>query len=182
MTSLILVFALALSGVSVFLSSWALASSRAFRISLHEEKLENEKLTHALLDILDDDGSVRGQLAIPGQLAPQAVSDRLQEAKSLLEEARSATKALQEAKSELEDSRKREHVVAEVIDKDGAVLTQLRIPGRKVQPNRTPCGSCGRVYWIGREVMCGAARGEVAGWRPHFLGSDNQCIHFISVG
>lgn len=86
-------------------------------------------------------------------------------------------------------------VLAELIDKDGEVLHQIRLPGHEARPNVTPCGQlCSNAFWRVDEKYrhkeaelrrrygtwhCKAGGNENASYaRKQFLDGSNQCAMF----
>lgn len=103
---------------------------------------------------------------------------------------RKEQKALEAA--ELERDELKETLVA-ILDGDGNVRGQLRLPGEipppAKKPNRTPCGSlCAHAWfdakWKTADVHGGLFRCEAGGGRitslarPNFLDDEGQCVMF----
>jgi len=172
--------ALIVAGLS-FRSQSRLASA------LEVEKREKAELKSTLVELLDADGTVRGQLRLPGESAAAPVAARLAIAErsisTILSQVDKANAALAKAAKDLEASRAAEaratKTLAEVTDRDGKVLAQIRLPGAKVTPNRTPCGGlCTHAAWHApwRDWICHASQGmKVSVARPQFLDGHNQC-------
>jgi len=152
---------------------------------------EKKELSTTLANILDSDGEIRGQLVLPGHTS---TSDAIAELQSAQADMKTLKMGLEEARIELESSQKSEKAMAttlaEIVDFDGTVLSQIRIPGKqKTPPNKTPCGQlCGYALW-GNMVdangntlhgwRCIADRGQtVESAREHFLDADSQCTMF----
>lgn len=208
MTWIAIVIALA----SLGLSGYTVRRNKVVARALEAERRENAELKQTLVEVLDEEGNIRGQLALPGQVTSQAVSSRLtlaeksvstikeevKEATKMLREAAEKTKAdLTEVQGALEAARSREdklqRTLAEVVDGDGTVLAQLRLPGEKVAPpNRTPCGDmCKLAYWHkgtkdswghhrGATWRCKAGQGQACDdVREQFVDGNGQCVLFI---
>lgn len=106
--------------------------------------------------------------------------------------------ALKEANSELAEERKKlrdtETILADVLDAEGKVRGQLRLPGSlPKKPTTTPCGRlCNHAHFIssGKKVgasntwshgswVCKAAQGiDCDEARDRFLDNENQCVMF----
>jgi len=99
-------------------------------------------------------------------------------------------KALEAA--ELERDELKETLVA-ILDEDGNVRGQLRLPGETSppakKPNRTPCGRLCAHAWFDKEEKtegytygtwrCVADGGRPTDYaRPKFLDDENQCVMF----
>ena len=156
MTWFALLLALAAMGMSV----GTFRRNKTLVLALEAEKRDKDELTTTLVEVLDEEGNIRGQLAFPGQRVGQKVEQRLalaeksvstiqedikRQTRMLKKEVAQASKDLLEAKGSLEAAQSREkmlvHTLAEVVDGKGEVLAQLRLPGEKVKaPNKTPCG------------------------------------------
>lgn len=208
MTWIAVIIALASLGVSGYTVRRNLRLDRA----LDEERREKNMLKETLVEVLDEEGNIRGQLALPGRVTSQGVSDRLAIAErsvsTIQDEIRTQTKKLKgdvekaaadlrEAKGALEAARSREagleKTLAEVVDGDGIVLAQLRLPGERVKPpNRTPCGDmCKLAYrekvynrygdWHGKyQWKCKAGQGRPCDEvRKNFVDADGQCVLWI---
>jgi len=163
---------------------------------LEEEKNKRLMLEETLVEVLDDDGNIRGQLALPGARLDSEVQQKITNANEELNSLRStielSTKKLKEANEELSLSKEREKklekVMAEIVDKNGAVLAQIRLPGKQIPPpNKTPCGKlCRFAKWsedvngkIDRQFRCHADQGKPVNYsRPLFLDANNQCTMF----
>ncbi len=178
---------------TVALSLGALALSvRALWVNHRwlKEREEHKALSSTMADILDAEGQVRGQLALPGEVTTLAVSARVgaleRRTKALDQRAQELNGMFKEAQKELSDAWGREkgleQTLANVVGVDGVVLAQIRLPGtRCTPPDTTPCGnSCGHAHqddarrWVckvGMDIPCVAQRRQ-------FLGSDSQCTHF----
>lgn len=210
MTWIAILLAFAALGVSV----GTVRRNKTLVKALEAEKREKDSLKETLVDVLDADYNIRGQLALPGQPVAQAVSDRLalaeksvstiqDEIKSqtakLKKDVTQASKDLLEAKGALEAAQSREKklvtTLAEVVDGDGKVLAQLRLPGAKKQgkqPCTTPCGDmCKLAFWrdgmkdyhgrlVGRGWKCTAGQGGPCDdVRRKFEDADGQCVLFV---
>jgi hypothetical protein len=161
-------------------------SNQKALVAAHEE---NENLRQTIAEIIDDDGNVRGQLALPGKVhTSEAVKQlrgaerREREAAIALEKAHAKIKAVTKAHKDISLH------LAEVVDKGGKVLLQLRLPGEKIEVNVTPCGLCNHSFKIrprtnSREVNihCGVGEGLLVNRaRNHlnFLDGTGNCVHF----
>ena len=206
MTAIAILIALASLGISGF----TFHKNKTLVRALAAEKAQKEELTETLVHVLDEDYNIRGQLALPGQVTSQGVSDRLalaeksvstiqeeikEQTKKLGEEVSQASKDLVEAKGALEAAQSREKnlvkTLAEVVDGDGKVLAQLRLPGEKVKlPITTPCGDMcklafqKKVYnrygdWHGQmsDWCCTAGQGRPCDKvRKQFVDANGQCV------
>lgn len=188
----------AVSVVALLLAALALVANYGLyketadtRKTLASARAENEQLTQTLAEIVDDDGNVRGQLMLPGQVPTGAAIAQLDEAAAREQEAAkklaAATKKLAAATKKLAMSEtargKVERTLAEAVDRDGTVLVQLRLPGQRVKVNRTPCGLCVHRWWHTekRDSLCNAAEGRSTRHTRdsfHFEDADGQCVHF----
>jgi hypothetical protein len=202
--------AIALALASLGLSWRTIRRNGTIMLALEAEKRENDELKTTLVEVLDEEGNIRGQLALPGQRVDQKVSHRLalaersvstiqeeikEQTKKLKEEVKQASAELLEASGALEAAQSREKMLvqtlAEVVDGDGEVLAQLRLPGKKgVSPNKTPCGDMcklafrEKIYnrygeWHGKmgEWACMAGQGRPCdNVRKQFEDADGQCV------
>jgi hypothetical protein len=181
--------------------------------ALEAEKRENDELKTTLVEVLDEEGNIRGQLALPGQVTTQGVSDRLAIAErsvsTIQDEIRDQTQKLKEdvaesageldkARSELVEALGREKklttTLADVVDGDGTVLAQLRLPGSKKNkgkpPNKTPCGDmCKLAHYVKDQKDSYGRIQRRGGWlckagqdrpcddvRKKFEDADGQCV------
>ena len=209
MTWVAILIALGAMGVSV----GTFRRNKALTRSLDKEKRENDELKTTLVEVLDEEGNIVGQLALPGQITNKRVSDRLAIAEksvsTIQEEIRTQTKKLRtevdksvaemrEAKGALKAAQSREggleKTLAEVVDGDGTVLAQLRLPGKKVEPpNRTPCGDMCKLafYQEAKRDRYGDVR-KRATWnctagqglpcdqvRSQFVDGNGQCVLWV---
>jgi len=178
---------LAFLGVAV--TGWR---GRAVRKALTAAKTEAGNLKQTLAHVLDGDGEVRGQLMLPGETYTAEAVAQLNEAQASMEK----TKALMEhMRAELTASLSREQetakVLAEIVDDDGTVLANIRLPGEKIMPNRTPCGDmCKFSFWHtsrphGTKTeksrngywACRADQGRNVEYaRSKFLDGNKQCV------
>lgn len=145
---------------SLGVSGFTFKRNKTLTKALEAEKRENDSLTETLVEVLDMEGNIRGQLSLPGKpvgehvqrriaLAEKSVSTIQEESKKqttqLKEEVEQASAYLREAAGALEAAQSREEslekTLAEVVDGNGDVLVRLRLPGEiKKPPNKTPCG------------------------------------------
>lgn len=208
MTWLAILIALASMGISV----GTFKRNKILARALAEEKAQKAELTETLVHVLDEDYNIRGQLALPGQVASQVVSDRLalaeksvstiqdeirEQTKKLKLEVTQASGELDKAREELVEALGREKsltkTLAEVVDGDGNVLAQLRLPGKKQgrPPITTPCGDmCKLAFWrdgaknfhgtvVGLGWKCTAGQGSPCDdVRSKFEDADGQCVLF----
>ena len=210
MTAIAILIALASLGVSGF----TFHKNKTLVRALEAEKAEKAELTQTLVHVLDEDYNIRGQLALPGQPVAKKVSDRLaiaeksvstiqdeirEQTKKLKAEVTQASGDLGKARDELVEALGREKkatkTLAEVVDGDGKVLAQLRLPGSKKKgqkpPITTPCGDmCKLAFWkdgkkdyhgrlVGRGWKCTAGQGSPCDdVRSKFVDSDGQCVLF----
>lgn len=205
-TFVAVVVALAALGISVGVAR----RNRAIERALEQERRENKELKSTLVEVLDEEGNIRGQLALPGEVTTKGVSKKLaiaeqsvstlqlelkETTQQLHKEVTQATDDLRRAKGELEAALSREEALqqtmAEVVDKDGKVLAQLRIPGEEVNPTTTPCGDMCKLayqrqkhdhyghvvgfYWAckaNQDRRCDESRSK-------FLNAQNECVLFV---
>jgi len=145
---------------SLGVSGFTFKRNHALTKALEAEKRESESLKETLVDVLDMEGNIRGQLALPGAPVGEGVQRRLalaersvstiqkeikKQTEQLKEEVEKASTDLMEARGALEAARSREShlekTLAEIVDGDGEVLVKLRLPGEiRKAPNTTPCG------------------------------------------
>lgn len=210
MTAVAILVALASMGVS----GYSLFRQKVISKQLDRERAEKLELRETLVEVLDEEGTIRGQLALPGQPVGSRVSERLalaersvstiqdeirNQTKKLRDEVEGAAADLREAKGALEAARSREEylekTLAEVVDSDGEVLVQLRLPGeREMPPNKTPCGDMCKLavfnqdkkwdHRMGRYIkaqvwVCVAGQNRPCDdVRSQFVGADGQCVLF----
>lgn len=177
----------------IAIAAFLTATGMNVRLQALEKKLKgeeerNKELTHTLAQVLDGDGNVCGQLMLPGEVTTGEAVKMLGEAEESLKEAKdeiaSYRKSIFETQKLLDAARSREEklekTLAEVVDKDGGVLVELRLPGERVMPNRTPCGElCKHALWDKRvaKYRCMANQGIVTNHsREQFLDANNQCV------
>ncbi len=161
-------------------------SNQKALVAAHEE---NENLRSTIAEIIDDDGNVRGQLALPGKVhTSEAVKQlrgaerREREAATALDKAHAKIKAVTKAHKDISLH------LAEVVDKGGNVLAQLRLPGEKIAVNLTPCGLCIHSFKIrpkansrNVDIHCGVGQGHPvkhARNKLGFLDGTGNCVHF----
>lgn len=194
MTWIVVAIALASLGVSV----GTFRRNQSLVRALEAEKRSNDELKTTLVEVLDEEGNIRGQLALPGELTNQGVSNRLAlaeksvstiqdeiraQTQKLKQEVAEASGELSKARKELTEALGREkslvQTLAEVVDGDGTVLAQLRLPGSKKKgakpPNKTPCGDMCRLAHYAQALRNGY--GHVVrqgGWRCK-AGQDRAC-------
>lgn len=157
------------------LVAFGVREQRTLHAALSEEIESRRALETTLVDILDEDQNVRGQLALPGKVLEQTTASELRDAKrelqALVHEAESAR---------LERDRANVESFA-VLDSDGVYLTRLRVPGEIRTPDLTPCGELCRYAERASSGawFCKAARGEaVDDARRRFLNAEDQCEMF----
>jgi hypothetical protein len=174
------IIAMSISLIAVCVSAFTLRALRTVSNALAAAQNAKAELQATLVDILDDDGSVRGRLALPGH---DVAGDDLRKAQESL---RVVMTEVSQARTELEAERARarslESTLANVVDADGSVLAQIRIPGKvRRPPNRTPCGSlCAHAHWHNKSYHCAANEGRetVSSTREMFLDDQGQCVMF----
>lgn len=205
--------ALGISVTSLGFSIGTFRRNNALVRALEAEKSQNKELVETLVEVLDEEGNIRGQLALPGQVTNRGVSNRLalaeksvstiqeeiKEATSKLkEEVKHASADLREAKGAWEAAKSREEslekTLAEVVDGDGEVLAQLRLPGKQVKPpNKTPCGDMCKLAFFKKQQadsygritrraswFCTAGQGRPCDdVREQFVDAHGQCVLWI---
>jgi MoxR-like ATPase len=192
-------------------SGFTFKKNKDLVLALAAEKKENNELKTTLVEVLDMEGNIRGQLALPGAPVGSAVQRRLalaeksvstiqeeikKQTKQLKEEVEQASADLLEAKGALEAAQSREEALektlAEVVDGDGEILLQLRLPGEvRKAPVTTPCGDmCKLAFfktWKARdkhgyqtqksEWRCTAGQGRACDdVRKQFEDAQGQCV------
>jgi len=205
-------FALLIAMGSLGVSGFTFKRNKTLTLALEAEKRENNSLTETLVDVLDMEGNIRGQLALPGRVTNQGVSNRLalaeksvstiqdeikRQTKQLRKDVEQASADLVEASGALEAAQSREtkltKTLADIVDGNGEVLAQLRLPGEQVEPpNKTPCGDmCKLAHHVERVVnryghlvvdggwMCTAGQGRPCDdVRKQFVDAQGQCVLF----
>lgn len=205
-------FALLIAMGSLGVSGFTFKRNKTLTLALEAEKRENDSLTETLVDVLDMEGNIRGQLALPGRVTNQGVSNRLalaeksvstiqdeikRQTKQLRKDVEQASADLVEASGALEAAQSREtkltKTLADIVDGNGEVLAQLRLPGEQVEPpNKTPCGDmCKLAHHVERVVnryghlvvdggwMCTAGQGRPCDdVRKQFVDAQGQCVLF----
>jgi len=193
---------------SMGLSVHTLRRHKSVVAELERARNEKESLVETMVSVLDEEGNVRGHLALPGEVTTGGVSRRLAIAEksvsSIQEEmkkhgrqmrkaAREAAAELMEARGALEAARSRERhleqTLAKVVDEDGKVLAQIRLPGKQMKnpPITTPCGDmCKKAFFS--QAKPGSRNGTwhcIAGMgrpcdqsRPKFVDAYGQCVLF----
>lgn len=126
---------------------------------------------------------------MPGQSPTSDVMIKLQQAQVEMQELK---EGLEDAKVKLENSQKSEKemavTLAEIVDSDGSVLNQIRMPGKQIRPpNKTPCGDlCYNAQWNRSSSdrgswRCHANQGiPVDTSREIFLDGNDQCSMFMT--
>jgi len=205
-------FALLIAMGSLGVSGFTFKRNKTLTLALEAEKRENNSLTETLVEVLDMEGNIRGQLALPGRVTNQGVSNRLalaeksvstiqdeikRQTKQLRKDVEQASADLVEASGALEAAQSREtkltKTLADIVDGNGEVLAQLRLPGEQVEPpNKTPCGDmCKLAHHVERVVnryghlvvdggwMCTAGQGRPCDdVRKQFVDAQGQCVLF----
>jgi hypothetical protein len=93
---------------------------------------------------------------------------------------RAALKAAEFERDELEK------ILVDILDADGNVRGQLRLPGKAPptpkKPNRTPCGDlCSHAWWDKKDnrFRCSAGQGRITDHaRGQFLDDEGQCVMY----
>ena len=70
-------FALLVAMGSLGVSGFTFKKNKALTLALEAEKRESNSLKETLVDVLDMEGNIRGQLALPGRVTNEGVSNRL---------------------------------------------------------------------------------------------------------
>lgn len=178
-----LAIAVALASLGVSGATWL--RNKVLVKALERERAQKLELRETLVEVLDEEGNIRGRLALPGEPVDAGVKRRLalaeksvstiqdeirEQTKKLREDVNQAAADLTEAKGALKAALSREadleKTLAEVVDGGGRVLAQLRLPGKKVNPpNRTPCGDMCKLAFFdkGRKDSYGRIYGS--GWK-----------------
>lgn len=180
------IISLIISFISLGLVVVVHSKNNKTQLMLTASEEEKKTLTTTLANILDENGEIQGQLVLPGHVA---TSDAIIQLKEVQSDMKTLKIGLEEAKIELENSQKSERematTLAEIVDSDGSVLNQIRIPGRyKTPPNKTPCGKlCVNAYWSpspsDKYWRCEAGEGRKAVVaRENFLDAEGQCAMF----
>ena len=181
MTTAVIIATAIFSLLAMIGAAVALTHNKTVTRELQESKKRELELVQTLTQILDEDGNVLGQLMLPGQTATSEAIKKLEGARWEMIVAHEEIVAL---RADLKKSRVQEEKIsttlAEVVDKDGSVLAQIRLPGKRVSPNRTPCGgSCIHAFWKANDWHCIADQGRQADYaRPKFLDQNDQCIMY----
>jgi hypothetical protein len=200
--------AIAIALASLGASAWTTRRHHKVARALEKSEEEKKQLVETLVEVMDEEGNIRGQLALPGAPVASTVSNRLaiaeksvssiqdeirKQTKRLREEVGQAAGDLREARGALEAAQSREarleKTLAEVVDGDGTVLAQLRLPGRKMDrpPNKTPCGDMCKLSFFIRDRpnskngtwRCVPGQGQVADKvRKQFEDANGQCVLF----
>ena len=136
---------------------------------LEEEREERKSIEQALLDIMDEDGEIRGRLAIPSKTG--TIKDN--EIEAIVHKNEETTLALLNDVEKLKD--------------DIASLKQQKLNVIRTAPtistiNRTPCGElCRYAFWPkhGKGFRCRANEGNPTfSSRKLFLDDEGQCAIF----
>jgi hypothetical protein len=206
-------FALLIAMGSLGVSGFTFKKNKSLTLALEAEKRESNSLKETLVDVLDMEGNIRGQLALPGQVTNQGVANRLalaeksvstiqdeikKQTEALKGEVTQASADLREASGALEAAQSREEeltkTLANIVDGDGEVLAQLRLPGEQVKPPiKTPCGDMcklatrTKIYnhygnWEGKmsDWCCVAGQGRPCDKvRKQFVDAQGQCVLFV---
>lgn len=115
-----------------------------------------EELEHILMGVLDGEGNVVGQLALPENIkkAVKEAEERIDAAKLSLDTSQRSLAAMRQrigmadrrAEREEKKARAAEHALAQAIDPEGNVLVRLRLPEEPAKPlpqgDPTPCSLC----------------------------------------
>lgn len=174
--------ACALSLSSVFFVFFFRSKNKAAQEALEKAKKRENELKETLVSVLDGEGNVRGSLMLPGYVATDEATKQLKEAETTIKT------LLSDLRQEKANNKNIELIVGE-INKNHAL--KIRLPGEKVIPNTTPCGSlCRFSYWKnhtdkygakieGGDWRCIANQGIVVDHsRPKFLDANKQCVMF----
>ena len=197
---------------SLGVSGFTFKRNKTLTEALEAEKKENNSLKETLVEVLDMEGNIRGQLALPGAPVGEHVQRRLalaeksvstiqeeikKQTKQLKEDVEQASADLLEASGALEAAQSREtkltKTLADIVDGDGEVLAQLRLPGEQATPPiKTPCGDMCKLAtrtkvfnrygdWQGKmsEWCCVAGQSRPCDKvRKQFVDAQGQCVLF----
>ncbi len=172
--------ALSISVLSVFLTLFFRVKNTQMFTALAAAKASEAQMKQVLADIIDDDGNVRGRLALPGEVPTDEATLQLQRSTKETEEMlRQAIQLRHDLDVERKNNKQLENIVEIINDKS---VVQIRLPGKKVMPNRTPCGGlCNMASWDKESQIwrCLINQGmNVDNSRHLFLDANNQCVMF----
>ena len=161
---------------------------KAIEAQTTAESQKNE-IEQTLAKLMDEDGTVRGQLMLPGKAPDDSVielKEANKEIKKLMFEANGLSTELKAERKNREDI----STVVEFINNDDSVV-QIRLPNildEKNTPNKTPCGAlCEHAFFLEADKTIGRKRGwkcaanqgyGVDDSRDIFLDKNNQCVMF----
>jgi hypothetical protein len=165
--------ALGISILAVVMTFFFRSKNQTMSRALKAAQDRETEMTKTLVDILDEDNNIRGQLMLPGKVPTDEAIVKLNE----------ATEAMSEMLEKLNKERvnkKDIEMLVELVNNNGASAVQIRLPGEKVYPTKTPCGDlCKHSFWAKKEWNCNAGRGNSCdNARPRFLDAEKQCIMF----
>ncbi len=164
-------FALGISILAVAMTFFFRSKNETMARALKASKKHEAELVQTLTEVLDSDGTVRGQLMLPGKMSTDDATLKLLEAEKAM------TEALERLSKERANKKDIETLV-EAINRDS--LVQIRLPGKAIAPNKTPCGQlCKYAIECIDDWHCEANKGYTCDEsRPEFLDANNQCVMF----
>ena len=177
-------FALGISILAVAMTFFFRSKNKEVVRALEASQENEAELTQTLAEILDSDGTIRGQLMLPGKMSTDDAVVRLAEAEKAM------TEVLERLNKERANKKDIETLVEAV---NGDSVVQIRLPGKAVTPNNTPCGQmCKHAFFVKSERWeigngfsgewdCKAGQGRKCDEvRDQFLDANNQCVMFVT--
>ena len=171
-------FALGISILAMAMALFSRSKHETVARALKASQEHETELVQTLAEILDSDGTVRGQLMLPGKMSTDEATLKLAKAEKTITE-------LLEKWDQERVNRKDIETLVEAVNGDS--LVQIRLPGKAVAPNRTPCGAlCKHAFHVSKEeeyyCSAGINMDEYPNTcrmvRPQFLDVNNQCVMF----
>ena len=149
--------------------------------ALNASQERESELEQTLVEILDGDGNICGQLMLPGKTSTNKAMIALQKAEVSLEAITAQTDDLRRNIEQERENNENIKVLVEAVNGDSIV--KIRLPGKTVTPNRTPCGMlCKHTFHIKDLSHCNIGYtkngNRCSESRKEFLDVNNQCVMF----
>jgi len=176
---------------ALFCSGFVYVQGRSTRKALQISKQKETELAQTLAELVDGDGNIRGQLMLPGKMPTDEAVIELKKATVALEKMTARADDLQEKLEKAQQNNEHIEAIVELFNQNQTV--QIRLPGKTVFPNKTPCGKlCKHSMFVSSGNKVGASENTFHGmWacladqgidcdqaRKKFLDASNQCVMF----
>ena len=174
-------FALGISILAVAMTFFFRSKNETMARALKASKKHEAELTQTLAEVIDSDGTVRGQLMLPGKMPTDDAMIKLHEAETSLD---TLIDQVEYLRNELKQERENNEGIKTLVEAvNGDSVVQIRLPGKAVTPNKTPCGAlCKHMFHVNDKDHCKVGYtgdgNRCHQSREQFLDTNNQCIMF----